>query len=1654
VETEQDREYPVDLFSDIPAGAPEDATDTSVFSFIPPERPTTMGTMEEPEKSRNPVVSFFQGLAEPSLEERRAEAASIIAASEITGKSPTEIARNKDVLPHFYEDPTFGEALKMRKDHITKTFQGAEQTHKASVAFSRAFRSGDEIAAQEAIQAFKEAQGLKQQARTMEDDPRVSSTERWIERSTSDVAGQYYAQMKGTLKYGAAGAVIGGYGGSTAGAVGAIPGAVGGFGTGIFYGRGAEIFDASLGAQTIEKIQAGIDPYTAYITSLPTAIFTTISEQLVFTQVIKHIPGVKKILSKSFAEAEEKVIKWTKQKILLEAGKTGLHGSIQEAAQTIVEQLDMEVTKQISNNLHGTNLSPKSAQQIAETVKDTFIEVLPGITALGFLGPGTSGLAQTVNRSIDERRVKQQEAPVQEEPATETVILDNQGQEVDLQETVPVEDGSIVEDAGEVQPTVEITPVEMAQQEIAGEAAPVTNEQFESLVLSDDADLDIMLDDTIAEVSATGDRYGDFVGTLRQILPRKQAKAVEALIDARARATGRTREQFAEDNKLAFRVEEDETGTLRGSVEFIQDGETIVRAFQNTTVKDVAHEIAHIFRKDMSLEENAAVESAFGVKDGNWTVESEERFAEGFVEYLATGKAPTKGLQKIFEKFKTWIGNTIAALRGKGVRISSEMAQAYDQLFQQDRDVEYTGRMRQAQEETQTLFSKRGIEERPTKTVIRERTGQTPLRSGKTVDTHTAFKEALRQQVMAARKAMIEGDKAGFAKAQAKFKAISERARQRSVSTKSRAKARKRVEKLVKSAKVKRRAGKPVGQFTAEFQEIADELIDIMSLPVRQAKEQAKQNTVMDHPADYVSDMEILRHFLLETRANMKSMDEARLNQLYDDLKAFFEQGRLDRATEIGGRIARVAEANKEISDSLAAIRQRLYDNPEARDAYENETGMVKKMFDKYLRNFVIFDFHGFMEMLDMGLEKMLGEGFAQKFGETLDQENASNTGRRTMNQKVLGEYARIFNIQRGEVGPVQEHIYNVLGRDVEAESRTDQAILRAVENRLLHEEREGNIDLGQYEILKKETVDGETVYVGTGKYRVIRRSRSELRKMWMELQDPELREVYEKDGMPPEMAAAIESALTQQDIEFARAQLKIYDEYYDRINKVYRRVYGTNLPRRENYSPILRDIDTGTEDGPISDLLTDMSVPQTRFAGAGSPYLKTRVNSSALLRAQSDVAAMSHYIRQMEHFIAFAEKVQELNGVFKNNQLREQIRDTYGENFLEMIDGALLNIARNGKQRGDNGAWEKGLQTIRGNLARGLVGLKPLATVKQLSSFYAYSEKMGTKDFINGVLEFLRNPLENARELRGVSQFIQNRGDTMERDIAMLTNSSEFNDIIGRRLPPSFNRVVMMFVKAGDIGAIYAGGWAYYKHLLSQGYTQEQAVQEFERMSRNTQQSSELGSMSAAQQGNAVMKLLTMFTTSQRQYAQKALLALEAKAAERITGDQFLKQAFIYLGVLPVMFQLISQGGAEDKEDMKKLLKAVVTSPLSAIPIGNMAFEYIFSGLLLGHTYGRGMANMPILSPAESAYKGAKRVFAKDRKLSMDDISYRDVLRGIRDMLAITEYAGIPGRQIGNVLLGIDDTVRGEALQGVMEVAGMSPYSANRRADKIKNEE
>jgi len=124
----------------------------------------------------------------------------------------------------------------------------------------------------------------------------------------------------------------------------------------------------------------------------------------------------------------------------------------------------------------------------------------------------------------------------------------------------------------------------------------------------------------------------------------------------------------------------------KGAVQFDQANKATIHWFKNNAdVSTAAHELGHIFRRDLAdyapeLHERAV--KALGVKDkGNWTRAEEEVFAEQWESYLKNGQAPNKALTGVFQQFKEWLSNIYRSLSGQPQAVNPELKRVFDDML-------------------------------------------------------------------------------------------------------------------------------------------------------------------------------------------------------------------------------------------------------------------------------------------------------------------------------------------------------------------------------------------------------------------------------------------------------------------------------------------------------------------------------------------------------------------------------------------------------------------------------------------------------------------------------------------------------------------------------------------------------------------------------------------------------------------------------------------------------------------------------------------------------------------------------------------------------------------------------------------------------------
>lgn len=129
----------------------------------------------------------------------------------------------------------------------------------------------------------------------------------------------------------------------------------------------------------------------------------------------------------------------------------------------------------------------------------------------------------------------------------------------------------------------------------------------------------------------------------------------------------------------------------RGQIEFGPDS-TVIRLFQGKDRTTLLHETGHLFLRDMqavaeqtqdpqALEDMQVLRDFYKVKEGEaFSREKEEAFADDFVGFVMSGKAPSAKLVGAFERFKQWLLSLYERVKTR-VTLTPEVREVLDRML-------------------------------------------------------------------------------------------------------------------------------------------------------------------------------------------------------------------------------------------------------------------------------------------------------------------------------------------------------------------------------------------------------------------------------------------------------------------------------------------------------------------------------------------------------------------------------------------------------------------------------------------------------------------------------------------------------------------------------------------------------------------------------------------------------------------------------------------------------------------------------------------------------------------------------------------------------------------------------------------------------------
>jgi len=802
------------------------------------------------------------------------------------------------------------------------------------------------------------------------------------------------------------------------------------------------------------------------------------------------------------------------------------------------------------------------------------------------------------------------------------------------------------------------------------------------------------------------------------------------------------------------------------------------------------------------------------------------------------------------------------------------------------------------------------------------------------------------------------------------------------------------IKKELKSTKPKKVAGKPLGKFTAEVQEVLNIMRDASKLTADEAAAKIFDN-LETNKEGYSSQMKVYENRILAMMANWKTISVKDLQEILDEINEMKETGQMMKALRDFNYAEEVNRKADFIVDTVTGGK--------GLTSGRQTTGLIKKKgFDKLKADL-----------------KTFGKGWVMSW-------NGVNS---------IYEW----NLPVDEKGSIIKSLSVKEAEDTFKNLQTDyinefsEAISEAygIENNPLKIGKKINE-------LKKDIVIG-TFKNSIGQDVEIVMNKDQIIKRWMEFQDTTLDEAFEEgNNYTQEIKDAIVSLLTSADKVFAEKQFEIYENWYQKQNPVFRLINGVNLPHNPNYSPIRREGFKLEEDIGFNETLNEINFRRT----INPSSQKSRVRNNNPIALQGSMEVLDRNITETSYYVAWVQKARELDAIFKKNKVRESIKQEFNAEILAVTEEHIESFITNGKNHADRSGLSNWLTKGRKTFTLGALMIKPALTVKQMISTLAYAEKLSAKDLTIGVADFFKNPIENYKILASESVLIRERGKNIERDIADAMKTDVYKRFSKYH---TFANTLMLNVILGDKGAIVVGSWAMRKKALSQGLSKEATVQQYEEFSSETQQSSDLSQLSAVQKGGALWKLFTMFQSSQRQYFAKEVNAIKTLFQKGGRTPKNIRKVartmFIYHVLLPVFFQMVVNFFRFDDEAKKEYLRAGILGSLNGFFIVNDILEGIISAAMGMKVWE---PNIPILGMT-------KDITDAISKVDWTDIEIDELLEALNDFVDAGNVLGIPTKQVKGLYTGAKELIDGDIKNGIAQMLGWSKYSLGMTGKKKK---
>lgn len=405
--------------------------------------------------------------------------------------------------------------------------------------------------------------------------------------------------------------------------------------------------------------------------------------------------------------------------------------------------------------------------------------------------------------------------------------------------------------------------------------------------------------------------------------------------------------------------------------------------------------------------------------------------------------------------------------------------------------------------------------------------------------------------------------------------------------------------------------------------------------------------------------------------------------------------------------------------------------------------------------------------------------------------------------------------------------------------------------------------------------------------------------------------------------AAAMEKVRDHIDVRALRVAEYLGEEYergYGEYNEVYRRLFGCDMPKVQNYAPGFFVVDNAAE------AVDPMESRGSGWMSVGS--IKMRRKHYALPRVVSCVNAYWAHSMQMDHWASFAEIMRDMKAVLLNGELGNKIDAVHGAQARTHLTKWVKDLEFDGSQEsGGAGQAQQVVSRVLGAMAQGALSYNLKTCLKQLPAMFSSMADMSPSDAMKGFIGALANPGQLAEIWK--SPTIQQRmmqGMSPEMRQALTANRmkvSMLGDAVEAGLLPIGLTDAAFTTFSGGIAYMAAKKKAM-KEGLSNEVVEQRALAELDKAVRRTAQPIETEQKSPWEiHATALGRMFMMFRSDPRKQIALSYMAIAKwKRGEIGMGEAAWRfgQAWVVYGIMNqviVEFLKWVMGQDDDEEEL-----------------------------------------------------------------------------------------------------------------------------------------